>query len=109
MTAGDANAEDAAGQTEHQDLREIQREHRRRRGANAFQDGDALHLLLDEDARHARHADTAENQHDQTDQAQVVLGALEIFADVVLDLPVAADAHELVGEVVRQRLGDLCR
>ena len=89
----------AAGEAEHAAPGHVDRQHVADEAPDALQDGDAAHLLLHEHARHARDADAAENQHDEADQAQVVLGPLEILADVVLDLPVAADADELVAEV----------
>ena len=54
--------------------------------ADALQHGDAAHLLQDEDAGDARDRDAAEDHDDQPDQAQVVLGALEVPADVVVIL-----------------------
>ena len=64
--------------------------------ADAFQDGDAAHLLQDEHARDARHRDAAENHDDQADQAQVVLGAIEVPADLILGRPVRPGVDELV-------------
>ena len=70
----------------------------RRRAADALQDGDAPHLLLDEDAGDARDADPAEDQHDQSDQAEIVLGARQVLPHAIGVRPVAAAADELVGE-----------
>ena len=53
-------------------------------GADAFQHGDALQLLIDEYPRHAGHADAAEHDDHQPDETEIVLGALQILADLVL-------------------------
>ena len=52
--------------------------------AEALQDGDAADLLPHEHARHAPHADAAEHDDDEADEAEVVLGALEALADLIL-------------------------
>ena len=67
--------------------------------AHALQDGDAPDLLLDEHARDAPHADAAEHDHDEADQAQVVLGAEQVLADVVLGRSVRPRLDEAVAEV----------
>ncbi len=41
-----------------------------------------LDLLLHEHPGDARHADPAENHDHQADQAQIVLGAAEVFAEI---------------------------
>ena len=51
-------------------------------------------FCCDEDARDARHADAAENDDDEADEAQVVLGALEVLADLVVGRPVRAGVDE---------------
>ena len=71
--------------------------------AEALQHGDAADLLQDEHARHARHRDAAEDHDDQADQAQVVLGAIEIAADLVVGRAVRARVDEVVLEVRAQR------
>src|SRR5688572_23045522 len=96
------HAERAAGEPENRDLCDIDRQQLRRAPANALEDGDALHLLLHEHARHARHADAAENHDHQADEAQIVFGAGEILADVVFRRLVGAHACEFVDEIGAQ-------
>ena len=68
-------------------------------GANAFQDRNAAHLLQDEHAGDARDRDTAEDHDDQADEAQVVLGALEVAADLIFRRAVRPNVDELVAQV----------
>jgi len=67
-----------------------------RRAADAFQDRNALDLLLHEHARHARHADAAENEHHQTDQAQIVLRPHQVLPHAIGGGPVPAAANEFI-------------
>ena len=69
--------------------------------ADALQHGDAADLLEDEDARDARHGDAAEDDDDQADHAEVVLGAIEVLADLVVGRAERARVDELVLEVRR--------
>ena len=80
--ARERDAEQAAGQAERHHLQEVDGDDLAAARAEAFQHGDAAHLLQDEDARDARHRDAAEDDDDQADQAQVVLGAIEVAADL---------------------------
>ena len=78
------DAEQAAGQAQQRDLQHIRREHLPGRRADALQDRDAADLLPHEHARDAPHADAAEHHDDEADQAQIVLGPLQVFADLIL-------------------------
>ncbi len=97
------HAEQAAGQTERQHLQQVDADDLPAARADALQHGDAAHLLEHEDARDARHRDAAENHDDQADQAQIVLGAIEVPADLVVGRPVRSGVDELVREVGAQR------
>ena len=77
-----------------------------RRGADAFEDRDALQLLLDEHARDARDTDAAEHEDHQAHEAQVVLGAREIFPEIVLGAAKRAHGDESVLERVLQALAE---
>ena len=72
-------------------------------GADALEHGNAADLLVHEDPRDARHRDPAENHDHQADHAEIVLGALEVPADLVVGAPVRSNIHELVREAVAQR------
>ena len=96
------HAKQAPGQPQRQHLQHVDAEDLRRARADALEHRDALELLLDEDASDTRHADAAEDQHDEADQAQVVLGPLEVLADVALGALPRTDAHKLVAEGLPQ-------
>ena len=72
---------------ERQRLEQIHRQNLAARAADTFHDRDALDLLPHEHARHARHGDAAEHDDDEADEAQIVFGALEVFADLLLRDP----------------------
>ncbi len=95
------DAEQAAGQAERHHLQDVDGDDLAAARAEALQDGDAADLLQDEDARDARHRDAAEDHDDQADQAQVVLGAIEIAADLILGRAERPRVDELVLEVAR--------
>ncbi len=85
------------------------RQHFGGRGAEALEDGDAAHLLPDEDPRHAPDADAAEHDDDEADQAEVVLGPLEVLADLILGGSVRAGtstnwSRNIAADVAGQRL-----
>jgi hypothetical protein len=69
--------------SEQHDLQHVGGQHLAGRRAQA-QDRDAADLLADEHPRDAPHADAAEDDDDEADQAEIVPGALEILADLVL-------------------------
>ncbi len=70
------------------------------RGADAFEDRHALDLLAHEDARHAPDANPAKRQDHEADQAQVVFGAKQIVADLILGRSIRPHVHELVTELL---------
>ena len=70
------------------------------RRAKALEDRDALDLLAHEDAGHAPHADAAEHDDHEADEAQVVLGADEVVADVVFEQRVRSRRHEVAAQLV---------
>ena len=87
-------AEETARQSEDQHLGDVDGQQLRRPRTDALEHGDALDLLLDEDAGHAGDANAAEDDDDQADEAQVVLRAREVLADVVLGGFVGPDSGE---------------
>ena len=97
------DAEQASREAERQDLQQVDGDDLHGSRADALEHGDAADLLQDEHARDARDGDAAEDDDDQPDQAQVVLGAIEVPADLVVVRPVRAGVDELVLEVRAQR------
>ena len=91
-------AHQAAGRAEQQHLHDVDAEHLRDRRADALQHGDALQLLLDEDARHAPDADAAEHDHHVADQPEIVLRDLQLLADAVFVVAVRPHRHQCVAE-----------
>ena len=98
------DAEQAAGQPERHHLQDVDRDDLAAARAEALEHGDAADLLQDEHARDARHRDAAEDHDDQADEAQVVLRAIEIAADLILGRPERSRVDEVVLEVLAQRL-----
>src|SRR5262249_4285524 len=83
----------AAQQSERENLRQISAEDAGVLPTQAFQNRDRLHLLLDEDARHAGDADATEHQNDQTDQAQVIFDLRQRLAHPILRIAERANRH----------------
>ena len=98
----DPDAEQAAGQAERHHLQDVDRDDLPAACADALQHRDAAHLLQDEHAGDARHRDAAEDHDDQADEAQVVLGALEIAADLIFGRPVGPGVDELVAQLAAE-------
>ena len=65
------------------------------RAPDALHHRNALDLLPDEHARDARHGDAAEHDDDEADEAEIIFRALEVFADLLLAIPIRTHAHEL--------------
>ena len=97
------DAEQAAGESEREDLQQIDSDDLAASGPHTFQHGDAAEFLQDEDAGHARHRDPAEDDDHQTDHAQVVLGPFEVFTDRIVRRAERARVDELVAELLAQR------
>ena len=99
------DAEQAAGQAERHHLQHVDRDDLPAARADALQHGDAADLLQDEHAGHARHGDAAEDHDDQADQAQVVLRAIEVAADLIVGRAIRPRVDEVVLEVLRAACG----
>ena len=97
--AGQQDTQQAARQSQREDLQEVDRDDFAAAGAQALQDGDAANLLKNEDAGDARDGDAAEDDDDQADEAQVVLGAIEVAADLILVRAVRPHVGELVAQL----------
>jgi hypothetical protein len=102
---GNRHPQQAAAQPEQHDLRDVGRQDLPGGCADALQDRDALDLLLHEHAGDAPHADAPEHDHDEADQAEVILRAQQVLADVVLGRSVRARLHETVAEVAADLAG----
>ena len=89
------HADKAANNAQRQRLEEIDAENLTARATDALHDRDALDLLPHEHARHARHRDAAEHDNHETDQAEIIFGALEVFADLFLTISKGAHTYEL--------------
>ena len=107
--AGEQNAEAAARERQDHDLHEVRREHLTARRPEALQHGDAAQLLVHEHARDAPDPDAPQDHHGEADEAEVVLRALEVFADVLLGCAVPAHVHEPVAELLAQPFDQVAR
>ena len=81
--ACERNAQGASREPEQHHLQDVGRQDLLRRRPDALQDRDALDLLAHEHACDAPHADPAENEYDEADEAQVILGAGQVIANLI--------------------------
>jgi hypothetical protein len=101
--AGDRDAQQAAGQTKDQHLQDVHRDDLRAARTDAFENGNAADFLQDEHPGDARHRDAAQDDDDEPHQAQVILGAIEIAADLVLARAVRPRVDEVLAQVTPER------
>ena len=94
-----ADAEQAPREAEEDHLQHVNRDDLPAPRADALQDRDAANLLEDEHTGYARHRDAAEDHDHQPDETQIILGAIEIAADLILGRSKRAGVDEFFSEV----------
>ena len=97
------HAEQTSGEAKRHHLQHVDADDLPAAGADALEHRNAADLLVHEDPRDARHGDPAENHDHEADHAEIVLGALEVSADLVVGASIRSNIHELVREAVAQR------
>ncbi len=99
------HAQHAAREAERQRLRQVDAQHLSRPRAEAFQNGDGIHLMLQVRVHGRGHAQRAHNQRDQADEAEEGGGALQAARDDGMGLAVIGD--EALGKGLLQSIPHL--